>query len=193
VKSRIAVLLAALCASLSFAQAPAKNDEVFRYRGADRDARLVERAKQEGQVVLYTSLAPTESKPLAEAFEKKYGIKVELWRALSDKVVQRVITEAQGSRHTVDVVETNGPEMEALAQEKLLAEIHSPYLADLPADGIPPHRSWFPTASTSSWWATTRRRCSAPRFPPPTKASSTRNGRAASASRRPTANGWRPS
>ena len=42
----------------------------------------VERAKQEGRVVLYTSLAPTESKPLAEAFEKKYGIKVELWRAL---------------------------------------------------------------------------------------------------------------
>ena len=143
-KSRIAVLLAALCASLSFAQAPAKNEEVFRYRGADRDARLVERAKQEGQVVLYTSLAPTDSKPLGEAFEKKYGIKVELWRALSDKVVQRVITEAQGSRHTVDVVETNGPEMEALAQEKLLAEIHSPYLADLPAGGIPAHRMWYP-------------------------------------------------
>ena len=143
VKSLLA-FLAALCASLSFAQAPAKNDEIFRYRGADRDARLVERAKQEGQVVLYTSLAPTESKPLADAFERKYGVKVELWRALSDKVVQRVITEAQGNRHTVDVVETNGPEMEALAQEKLLAEIHSPYLADLPADGIPPHRSWFP-------------------------------------------------
>jgi len=104
----------------------------------------VERARQEGIVVLYTSLAPTESKPLADAFEKKYGVKVELWRALSDKVVQRVVTEAQGNRHTVDVVETNGPEMEAIAQEKLLAEVYSPYLADLPADGIPPHRTWFP-------------------------------------------------
>jgi iron(III) transport system substrate-binding protein len=139
-----AALLAALSVSLSFAQAPSRNDEVFRYRGADRDARLVEQAKKEGQLVFYTSLAPTESKPLSEAFEKKYGIKVELWRALSDKVVQRVITEAQGNRHTVDVVETNGPEMEALAQEKLLGEIHSPYIADLPADGIQPHRTWFP-------------------------------------------------
>jgi iron(III) transport system substrate-binding protein len=144
VKTQLAALLAALSVSLSFAQGPAKNDDIFRYRGADRDARLLEQAKKEGQVVLYTSLAPTESQPLAAAFEKKYGIKVELWRALSDKVVQRVITEAQGNRHTVDVVETNGPEMEALAQEKLLAEIHSPYLADLPADGIPPHRTWFP-------------------------------------------------
>src|SRR5438270_13952843 len=104
---------------------------------AQAPARLVDAAKHEGSVALYTSLAPTESKPLADAFEKKYGVKVELWRALSDKVVQRVITEAQGNRHAVDVVETNSPEMEAIAQEKLLAEVHSPYLADLPPGSIP--------------------------------------------------------
>jgi iron(III) transport system substrate-binding protein len=138
------IALAALAASAVLAQAPARNDDVFRYRGADRDQRLVERAKQEGSVVVYTSLAPTESKPLAEAFEKKYGIKVELWRALSDKVVQRTITEAQGRRHAVDVIETNGPEMEMLAREKLLAEFHSPYIADLPPDSIPAHRTWMP-------------------------------------------------
>lgn len=132
-----------LLAASAGAQAP-KNDEVFRYRGADRDARLVERAKQEGIVVLYTSLAPTESKPLAEAFEKKYGIKVELWRALSDKVVQRAVTEAQARKHSVDVLETNGPEMEMLAREKLLAEFHSPYIDDLPKEAIPAHRTWFP-------------------------------------------------
>ena len=77
------------------AQAPATNDAVFRYRGADRDSRLVERAKREGSIVLYTSLAPTESQPLAAAFEKRYGVKVVLWRALSDQVVQRTITEAR--------------------------------------------------------------------------------------------------
>ena len=133
-----------LAAAASGALAQARNDEVYRYQGADREARLVQRAKQEGTLVLYTSLAPTESKPLAEAFEKKYGVKVELWRALSDKVLQRVVTEAQGNRHAVDVVETNGPEMEAIAREKLLAEVHSPYLADLPEGSIRPHRSWYP-------------------------------------------------
>jgi iron(III) transport system substrate-binding protein len=136
--------LAALALGSAFAQAPARNDEVFRYRRPDREARLVERAKQEGTVVLYTSLAPTESKPLAEAFEKKYGIKVELWRALSDKVVQRVVTEAQARKNAVDVVETNGPEMEMIAREKLLAEVHSPHLQDLPAAAIPAHRTWYP-------------------------------------------------
>jgi iron(III) transport system substrate-binding protein len=144
-KSRlVSALIFFLAAGAAMAQTAVKNDEVYRYRGADRDARLIERAKQEGTVVLYTSLAPTESKPLADAFEKKHGIKVELWRALSDKVVQRVMTEAQGRRHSVDVVETNGPEMEMLAREKLLAEFHSPYLADLPQEAIPAHRTWFP-------------------------------------------------
>src|SRR6266850_962033 len=44
---------------------------------------------QDKTVVLYTSLAPSESGPLAKAFEKKSGIKVEVWRALSEKEVQR--------------------------------------------------------------------------------------------------------
>ena len=126
------------------AQSPAPNDAIFRYRGADRDARLVERAKREGRVVLYTSLAPTESQPLAAAFEKKYGVKVELWRALSDQVVRRTITEAQARRHAVDVIETNGPEMEMLAREKLLGAVFSPHIADLPTTAVPAHRSWFP-------------------------------------------------
>jgi iron(III) transport system substrate-binding protein len=144
VKSLFALLLAAVLPAAAPAQAPQRGDDLLRYQGADRDARLLERAKKEGTVTLYTSLAPTESKPLAESFEKKYGVKVELWRALSDKVVQRVVTEAQAKRYTVDVVETNGPEMEMLAREKLLAEFHSPYIADLPQEAIPAHRLWMP-------------------------------------------------
>ena len=143
-RSPSAFLVALLLSAAAAAQTPAKNEEVYRYQGADRDARLVQRARQEATVVLYTSLAPTESRPLADAFEKKYGVKVELWRALSDKVVQRVVTEAHGKRFTVDVVETNGPEMEMLAREKLLAEFHSPYTADLPPNAIPAHRTWMP-------------------------------------------------
>ncbi|HXF80540.1 MAG TPA: extracellular solute-binding protein [Usitatibacter sp.] len=124
--------------------AGAAGDDAFRLAGPDREARLVEGAKREGNLVLYTSLAPTESRPLAEAFERKYGVKVELWRALSDKVVQRVVTEAQAHRNAVDVVETNGPEMEMIAREHILAPLGSPYAADLPANAIPAHREWLP-------------------------------------------------
>jgi iron(III) transport system substrate-binding protein len=137
------LLALSFAASLAWAQ-PAGNDAVFRLSGPDREARLAEQAKKEGTVVLYTSLAPTESRPLAEAFEKKYGVKVELWRALSDKVVQRVVAEGRAHRNAVDVVETNGPEMEMIAREKLLAAFDTPYLADLPADAVPAHRLWLP-------------------------------------------------
>ncbi|MFL6574544.1 MAG: extracellular solute-binding protein, partial [Burkholderiales bacterium] len=99
---------------------------------------------QDRTLTLYTSLAPTESGPLAQAFEKKTGIKVELWRAISEKVVQRAITEARARRFAVDVVETNAPEMEMMAREKLFAELDSPYLADLPAAAVPKHRMWIP-------------------------------------------------
>src|SRR5215212_6233948 len=78
-------------------------------------AGLADRAKREGTLTLYTSLAPTESKPLADAFQKKYGVKVVLWRAQSAEVVQRAVTEAKGRRYSVDVIETNGPEMEMIA------------------------------------------------------------------------------
>jgi iron(III) transport system substrate-binding protein len=86
----------------------------------------VDAARREGTLSLYTSLAPTESQPLAAAFEKKYGVKVQLWRGLSEEVVQRTITEAKGRRYTVDVIETNGPEMEMISREKLLGTPWSP-------------------------------------------------------------------
>lgn len=99
---------------------------------------------QDKTVVLYTSLAPTESGPLGKAFEKKTGIKVEIWRALSEKVVQRALTEHQAKRYAVDVIETNGPEMEMLAREQLFGEVKSQYLDDIPPNAIPKHRQWVP-------------------------------------------------
>ena len=148
-RARLALVLAAMlagCSAASTAQTPPPSPHaaIYGYKGADRQARLLERARQEGSVTVYTSLAPTEATPLVEAFEKKTGVKVNLWRALSDSVVKRAVTEAQAKRHAFDVVETNGPEMESLAREQLLAEFFSPHLADLPAEIIPKHGLWVP-------------------------------------------------
>ncbi len=120
------------------------NEAIFMNKAADREAWLLERAKKEGGLTLYTSLSPTESGPLSALFEKKYGIKLTIWRGLSDGVVQRVVNESRAKRHVVDVVETNGPEMEILAREKMLSEFYSPHIADLPQGMIPKHRLWMP-------------------------------------------------
>ena len=135
------LLIACLIAVAGSATA---DESVYRYRGADRDARLLENARKEGSVVLYTSLAPTESGPLGQAFEKKTGVKVEIFRTISEKVVQRALTESRAKRFAFDVVETNGPEMEIMAREKIFSEFHSPHLGDLPANAIPAHRQWIP-------------------------------------------------
>src|SRR5207248_9474127 len=68
-----------------------------------------------------------------------------MWRAGSEKVLQRAITEAQGNRFTVDVVETNGPELEMLQREKLALAVKSPHLADLIPAALQPHGEWVGT------------------------------------------------
>src|SRR6266508_3519695 len=138
-----ATLLLALCATAAGAQtAGADKSAIYLYQGADRGQRLIEKARAEGTLTLYTSMATTESGPLALVFEKKYGVKVQLWRALSENVLQRALTEARGGRPAMDVVETNAPEVEALGREQAVAEFFSPHLSDLPAWATPPHRRW---------------------------------------------------
>jgi iron(III) transport system substrate-binding protein len=109
------------------------------------DPALVEAAKREGKVSLYTSMQLVDSGPLTQAFEKKYGIKVDLWRASGEKVVQRAVTEARAGRREVDVFETDGAQMEILHREKLLAPLPAAIARDVPAAIVPAHRDYVPT------------------------------------------------
>jgi iron(III) transport system substrate-binding protein len=115
------------------------------YSGADRQQRLVEAARKEGELMVYTSVPVDDMAVLTAAFEKKYGVKVRVWRAGSEKVLQRAVTETRANRFDVDVVETNGPELESLHREKILQEVKSPYLGDLIAPAILPHHEWVST------------------------------------------------
>jgi iron(III) transport system substrate-binding protein len=140
-----AALAALALPVLARAQKPADspNRAVYMYQGADREAKLLDEARKQKQVTIYTSLNLKDSVPLTEAFEKKYGIKTTLWRASSEKVLQRAITEARAGRFACDIIETNGPEMEACYREKLLEEFYSPHFRDLPAAAFPKHRHYI--------------------------------------------------
>ena len=115
---------------------------VYAYEGADREARLAAEGRKQGVVAIYTSMNLKDSVPITEAFEKKTGVKTELWRASSEKVLQRAVTEARAGRFTCDIIETNGPEMEALYREQLLEEFRSPHFKDLPPSAFPRHRHY---------------------------------------------------
>ena len=143
-RSSIAALLLAWAAA-SPAQAPAgPHQPLYMYQGADRDSRVLAGAKKERELLVYTSLNLKDSVPIKEVFEKKYGVKLELWRSSSEKVLQRALTEARAGRFSVDAFELNGPEMEALYREGLLEQFHSPQFVNLPPAAFPKHRHWVP-------------------------------------------------
>jgi iron(III) transport system substrate-binding protein len=109
---------------------------------------LVDAAKREGKVTLYTSMQLVDSGPITQAFQQKYGIKVDLWRASGEKVVQRALTEARASRREADVFETDGAQMEILHREKQLAPLPAAIAADIPREIVPAHRDYVPTRVT---------------------------------------------
>lgn len=115
------------------------------YEGADRMERIVAAAKKEGALTLYTTIAEKDLPVLIKPFETKYGIKVNVWRAGTDKVLQRTLAEASAKRRDVDVVHFGSPEMEALSREKVLQPVASPTYRDLVPGSVPQHREWAAT------------------------------------------------
>jgi ABC-type Fe3+ transport system substrate-binding protein len=117
--------------------------DIATYQGADRTQRLVEGAKKEGTLTIYSSATVEDMTALTTAFTKKYGVKTQVWRASSENIIQRAATEARGNRFDVDVFETDGVAMEAIYREKLLQEVRLPLLADLMPQAIRPHKEWI--------------------------------------------------
>ena len=68
------------------------------------DAALIAAAKQEGQVTWYTTQIITQfGRPAIDAFQKKYGIKVNAIRGNSIELAVRLINEAKAGRTQADV------------------------------------------------------------------------------------------
>src|SRR5438093_8009852 len=112
------------------------------YEGADRMEKIVAAAKKEGTLTLYTTIAEKDLPAIIRPFEQKYGVKVNVWRAGTDKVLQRTVTEAQAKKYEVDAVHFGSPEMEALSREKILQAVTSPVHGHLIAEALPKHREW---------------------------------------------------
>jgi iron(III) transport system substrate-binding protein len=116
--------------------------DIAHYSGPDRTQRLIDGAKKEGVVSLYSSAVVADSNAIIDAFTKKYGVPVRLWRGSSEDILRRAVTEARGGRYDADVAETAGSEMEGIEREKLLAEVTSPVFAQLVPQAVVPHRGW---------------------------------------------------
>jgi iron(III) transport system substrate-binding protein len=115
------------------------------YEGTDRQAKLVEGAKKEGALSLYATVPMAYLQAIIAGFEKKYGIKVNLWRASSETVLQRVLTEAKSNTASFDVVESISTPIEAMHREGILQQVRSPVQSELQPWALPAHRDWSAT------------------------------------------------
>src|SRR5262249_7349683 len=81
----------------------------------------------EGELVWYTAMNTTESAPLRQRFAERYpGVKLTVLRQPGEKIRTRILTEAHAGKFFWDVVSFNLLDMDALAQEGLLAGYASP-------------------------------------------------------------------
>jgi iron(III) transport system substrate-binding protein len=88
-------------------QAPAANPAAAAPAGGVSQD-LIDAARKEGTVVWYTSVETSVAEEVAKKFEAAYsGVKVEVNRTGSERVMQRVMQEAQANVKAVDVIHTS--------------------------------------------------------------------------------------
>jgi iron(III) transport system substrate-binding protein len=82
---------------------------------------------------------------ISGAFEKKYGIKVKLWRASSEDLSQRTMAEFRAGRNDVDTYETTGLVMEYFHREGVLQPINTTSTLNLMPQASFSHKEWVAT------------------------------------------------
>jgi len=120
------VLLVAACGSPTSggATSPGGSDaesvyaQISPLTGSERRDRLVQMAADEGNTLsVYTSLNADIADIVGPAFQEEFGIDVQLYRADSETILQRILQENSASFAGADVVETNATEMAVIADQ----------------------------------------------------------------------------
>lgn len=109
--------------------------------------KLIEGAKQEGELMWYTSMGLSDAKPLIKEFEGLYPfIKVKLYRTGAIGVLNKILTEARAGKYIFDVAESSGQLVLSLTEKKLI----SPYLS--------PERAYYrkDLKDEKGYWTSTR-------------------------------------
>ncbi len=100
---------------------------------------LLDAAKKEGKVSIYTSLNADEFEPIVKEFSQKYpDIKVDFWRGSSEDVTAKALTEFRANTFLVDVLETTDVNVAQLLSAGVLGQYKSPEQKAYPASAIDP-------------------------------------------------------
>ncbi|MFI6343951.1 ABC transporter substrate-binding protein [Streptomyces sp. NPDC050560] len=102
--------------------------------GSAREKALLKAAKKEGgRLSVYSSY--NDEPKMAQAFTAKYGIKVDVYQANSESVLQRVQQETTAGKPRNDVLVSPGTDMETISDRGILGPYASKYRDAVPEVG----------------------------------------------------------
>ena len=133
-------VIIALCAVL-LAGAPARAAPAY-----TADPKLVAAARQEGQVVLYTTLIVDQIvRPLIKAFNAQIpGIEIKFVRADSAQLMVKLINEGRAGRVQADIWHVSDG-LQPLLTENVAATLDLPNAHGLPSELVDPKGHWVST------------------------------------------------
>lgn len=108
---------------------------------ADSDPALITAAKEEGTVTWASGLIVNQAvRPIAAAFEEKYGIQVEI--ATADNLLLRMTNEANAGKPTIDIFDNAGDTIAAMRAADLIVPYASPEAVRYRPEHKDPENYW---------------------------------------------------
>ena len=105
---------------------------------------VLEGARKEGKLVVYTSMTVDQAQKLNNAFSAKYPfIQIGMFRAVGERLLTKIMTEAQAGRYEFDVVQSAETQAYFLKKKNLLGKY-------LPAETKHLHKGFF---DSEGYWS----------------------------------------
>jgi ABC-type Fe3+ transport system substrate-binding protein len=138
------VACALACAAADVSNACAQ--DILTSRAANREQLILEGARKEGRVVLYSAAIVNQAqRPLAQAFMKKYPfVKMSFWRGDTEEIIAKVSAEMRANNLVADLVEGTGIG-ELAIETKIAQPYHSAQIDALPERYRDPRGLWTST------------------------------------------------
>jgi iron(III) transport system substrate-binding protein len=97
------------------------------------DPATIEAAKKEGSLMIYNSMTPSQMQLIINAFNAKYPfVEVKVYRAVGERLLTKIFTEAQAGRHDFDILQSGDTQAYFLKKRNLLARYVSSEVKYLP-------------------------------------------------------------
>ena len=115
---------------------------VTHLQASDQDA-VIEGAKKEGNLVVYTSMSVEHVQRTLDVFKARYPfLKTTMFRAVGERLLTKIMTEAQARKYEFDAVQSAESQAYFLKKKNLLQKYVSPETKNIQKPFFDPEGYW---------------------------------------------------